>query len=191
MVHTINEFSLVEQALAIKDGRIVAVGTSEDIIAEFAYDTLIDLRGKAVYPGWIDAHCHFFGLADNLRLIDLSGTTSFEEVLNIIDSVATNSDDVWVLGRGWDQNDWINKEFPDNSELNRLFPDRPVLLTRIDGHAAIANQTALDLAKITESTRITGGKALQEHSKLTGIPARQCSGKGIQNHPRSFSLLTD
>lgn len=168
-VYTVDiEFTIAE-ALAIKDGKILDVGTSRKILSKYAASVKKDLNGRYVYPGLIDAHCHFYNYGLNLKYADLVGTTSFSEILERIQKHHRAFPSEWVLGRGWDQNDWEIKEYPTNEKLDELFPDTPVLLTRIDGHGAIANSEALRRAKITVDTKIEGGKLLMKNGKLTGV----------------------
>ncbi len=110
-----------------------------------------------MYPGFIDAHCHFYGYGENLSQCDLVGTTSFDDVIARLQEYAKTHPEGWLIGRGWDQNDWAVKAFPDNKKLDELFPGRPVYLKRIDGHAALASSKALELAKISSSSHIEGG----------------------------------
>jgi predicted amidohydrolase YtcJ len=170
IVHTMDSVGTIGQAIAIKDGKVIAVGRSEDLLFEYATDSVWDLKGKPVFPGWIDGHCHFYGAAMNTTRANLVGSKSWEEAVALVDSFGRQHPDGWLIGRGWDQNDWAEKGFPDNTLLNALFADRPVLLQRIDGHAAIANQAALDLAEITPGLRISGGKIeVNSKGKLTGL----------------------
>ena len=163
-----NSFSVVE-AIAIKEGKIVAIGATDDLLNDFITKEKIDLAGKAVYPGFIDAHCHFYGYGTDLLKCDLYGTKSFDEVLERMKAFSQTNKFAWNRGRGWDQNDWEIKEFPTNEKLDSLFPDKPVYLTRIDGHAAICNSVALRLAGITTDTKVDGGEILQSNGKLTGL----------------------
>ncbi len=157
------------EAIAIKDGKIVAVGSKSGITNQYSADSTIDASGKYVYPGFIDAHCHFSGYGLSLYRLDLVGTTSYEEVLaKLVDYDKTNTLD-WIYGRGWDQNDWEIKEFPDKKALDSLFPDKPVILKRVDGHAVLCNQRALDVAGITINTVIPGGIIGKTNGRLTGI----------------------
>jgi predicted amidohydrolase YtcJ len=169
LIHTLNDTNLIAQAVAIKDGRIAAVGTTEDILFSYAYDTLVDLQGAFLFPGFIDAHCHFLGYAMQTYTADLVGTHSWAEVVMRVDSFAAQSQSEWIIGRGWDQNDWPLKEFPNNDLLNERFPDRPVLLTRVDGHSAIANDEALRRASITAKTTLVGGLVVTERGRPTGV----------------------
>ncbi len=159
----------VAQALAISKDKITAVGTTQEILAEFRSDKIIDLQGMKVYPGFVDAHCHFHSLAKQSLQVDLTGTASFDEVISRVDSFALNFDTDWIVGRGWDQNDWDIREFPDNSYFNEKYPNRPVFLKRIDGHAAIANAEALRRAGIYPGRTIPGGIIGLNKSRLTGF----------------------
>ena len=147
------------QAMAIKDGRIIELGPERQILNEYTAKETYDAAGRTVYPGFIDGHCHFLGYGLNKQKADLQGTASWQEVLERIQIFArAHPEKTWILGRGWDQNDWSEKELPDRKELDRLFPDRPVLLQRVDGHAAVANAAALRHAGITSATQVKGGQ---------------------------------
>ncbi len=168
-IQTVDDSMTVVQAIAIHNGSIAEVGTTEDILAAYKATETIDLKGKNVYPGFIDPHCHFYGYGLTLRNADLSATSNWDEVLTIIKDHQTASPSYWVLGRGWDQNDWDIKEYPINEKLNQLFPDRPAVLTRIDGHAVIANSVALQIAGFSTSTAIEGGELIKANGQLTGV----------------------
>ena len=168
-IYTVDSSFSVAEAMAIKNGKIEAVGTSKDITANYTASEKIDAAGKIIYPGLIDAHAHFYRYGLGLQTADLVGTTSWEEILTKLQAFAQQNPEGWLIGRGWDQNDWAVKQYPTKERLDQLFPDRPVLLTRIDGHAAIANQKALDLAGIQPGFTLTGGEVEVENGKLTGI----------------------
>ncbi|WP_340063500.1 amidohydrolase [Ascidiimonas aurantiaca] len=157
------------QAFAIKDGKFIAIGTTEDILNAYVSDQMFDAEGKTVLPGFYDAHCHFYQLGLNKQKVDLTGTTSYEEVLERTVAFQKERNTRFILGRGWDQNDWEVKEFPTKKELDALFPDTPVALERVDGHAYLVNQKALDLAGIDKNTRIEGGEIEIKNGELTGI----------------------
>ncbi len=169
MIYTVDEAFSRAGAMAIRDGRIQAVGRDGEILDRYRAKETIDLGGKYVYPGLIDAHCHFLGYGKSLLQADLSGTSSFREVIEILKQRQQDHPDEWVLGRGWDQNDWEVKAFPHRDMLDEAFPDKPVLLRRIDGHAAIANTVALERAGIDERTAVEGGSILKDENGLTGI----------------------
>ncbi len=168
-IYTLNENNDVHKAIVIKDGKVVDVGAEHYILNKYASDKKIDLQGKPVYPGFIDAHCHFLRLGESLLWADLVGTTSFDEVVQRLEQYNSRFSHDWILGIGWDQNDWENQEFPSNKRLNELFPDQPVYLSRIDGHAALVNDVALELAGITCYTEIIGGEIQKENQACTGV----------------------
>lgn len=168
IIYTVDEqFSTVE-AFAVKDGKILELGTSEYILKKYQGEK-VDAEGKAIFPGFIDGHAHFYGYGTGLQNADLVGTKSWEEILEKLKAFSLENPEGWIIGRGWDQNDWSVKEFPDNQKLSELFPNRPVILTRVDGHAAIANKFALDLAGLKPDQKIAGGEIETVNGKLTGI----------------------
>ncbi|MFT3935533.1 MAG: amidohydrolase [Chitinophagaceae bacterium] len=169
-VYTIDSaFSTVE-AIAVKDGNIAATGSNESITKNFEAKETIDAKGQYIYPGFIDAHAHFLGYAMGLQTVNLVGTESWDDILHHLSEAAKNLDtSTWLIGRGWDQNDWSVKDFPSNEKLNQLFANRPVFLERVDGHAAIVNQKALELAGIKPGITLTGGTVETKNGKLTGI----------------------
>ena len=168
-IYTVDDKFSVAEAMAIRDGKIIATGTNDLILKEYEGEEELNVAGKTIFPGFIDAHCHFTGYATDLWKCNLVGTTSFEDVINKMKDYSKAAPMEWLYGRGWDQNDWEVKEFPTKEKLDSLFPDRPVFLQRIDGHAALANQKALDLAAVTAATTINGGSIEVENGKLTGI----------------------
>lgn len=168
-IYTIdNRFSIVT-ALAINKRKIEATGDSKVLLAKYSAAKEIDAKGKFIYPGFIDAHTHFYRYGLGLQTADLVGTTGWEEILQKLQSFVTNNKEGWLIGRGWDQNDWDVKEFPSKEKLDLLFADRPVLLTRIDGHAAIANRKALEIAGLQPGFILSGGQIETKNGKLTGI----------------------
>ncbi|SDL76528.1 hypothetical protein SAMN05421823_10858 [Catalinimonas alkaloidigena] len=169
-VYTADDSFSVAEALAVQGGQLVAVGTDADIMDAYEAAQTYDAGGKALYPGFIDAHCHFLRYGLSLRNVDLTGTESFNEVIaNVMEGRQRYPDAAWILGRGWDQNDWPTQEYPTRDTLDQLFPDTPLLLTRIDGHAALANGRALELAGITAETKVEGGSVELENGRLTGV----------------------
>ena len=148
------------QAMAVRDGQIVALGKEHEILNGYRGDVLEDLKGATVYPGLIDAHSHLLGYALNLAHTDLFGTTSWKEVLAKLQAEHAPSTTPWVRGRGWDQNDWPDPTFPDREALDQMFPNRPVALQRIDGHAIIANRNALELTRLWDAKSLPGGEIL-------------------------------
>ena len=170
-IYTVDSSFSACTSMAISKGKIVATGTDEEIKAKYNSSNLMDADGKTIFPGFIDAHCHFLSYGLGLQRADLVGTKSFDEVLQRLPAPTEESfkNNTWIIGRGWDQNDWDIKEYPSNEKLNSLYPNTPVFLTRVDGHAALANETALRLAGITEKTKLSGGEFILKNGKLTGV----------------------
>jgi predicted amidohydrolase YtcJ len=167
-IYTVDSKFSMATAIAIKDGKILDVGTN-GLREKYWPSQSVNAEGKFVYPGFIDAHAHFFGYANSLQNADLVGTESWNDIISRLQVFASSHPNGWLLGRGWDQNDWAIKVFPTNEKLNELFPDRPVLLTRVDGHAAIANQKALEISGVKPGDKLMGGDVQVTNGKLTGI----------------------
>ena len=186
-IYTVDSSFSTAEAMVVSDGKIVATGKKDELEKNYDAKEKLDAGGKFIYPGFIDAHAHFVGYGNSLQRVNLVDTKSWNEVLYRTKTFAAENPNGWVLGRGWDQNDWEGEyptgkvstaklrmikaihDFPTNEKLNELFPDRPVLLTRIDGHAAIANQKALELAGVKPGDKLTGGEVEVRNNKLTGI----------------------
>ncbi len=169
-IYSVDTNFAIYESFAVSKGKFIATGTNDEILSKYAANEKIDLKGKSVYPGFYDAHCHFYGYGLSLQNVDLRGTKSFDEVLEKVQAFAkTHPDNKWILGRAWDQNDWKDKEFPVNTKLNELFPDKPVVLRRVDGHALIANDAAMKIAGINAKTKISGGKLVIQNGRPTGV----------------------
>jgi len=169
-VYTVNnEFDTV-QAFVVSKGKIVEIGNSTHILKKYSAKEMVNARGKAIYPGFIDAHAHFVGYGQSLYQVELFGANSWEEIIERVKKFSDeHPNETWIRGRGWDQNKFPGKSFPTNEKLNELFPDKPVLLIRVDGHAAIVNQKALDLADIKPGQKLIGGEVETKNGRLTGI----------------------
>ncbi|MCC3159276.1 amidohydrolase [Hymenobacter sp. 15J16-1T3B] len=159
------------EALAVQNGRVVFVGSNAEARQRFKGQAEVDAHGKFIYPGFYDAHCHFYRYALGLRDAVLVGTSSWNDVLRKLRAQRRQyPQGQWLTGRGWDQNDWPTKQFPTKDSLDRQFPDVPVFITRVDGHAALVNQKALDLAGVTARTPISGGVLERDaQGRLTGL----------------------
>jgi predicted amidohydrolase YtcJ len=168
-IYTVDSFFSKAEAMAVDNGKVIAVGTNQYILDRFRSKKKVNAKGKVILPGFIDAHCHFTGFATDSWKCDLVGTSSFESVIDTLLLYAKKTPTEWIYGRGWDQNDWPDQSFPDKKQLDNLFPNRPVFLKRIDGHAALANQRALDIASITTQTKVEGGSIEIKNNQLTGI----------------------
>lgn len=170
---TLCETSPRAEALAVKGGRIAALGASREIRKWIGPQTqVLDVGGKLVTPGLIDSHVHLLGLGRAKQQLDLTGTTSQREIVRLVRRRAEElPPNRWVIGRGWDQNDWDGSKFPTHRSLTEAAPDRPVLLVRIDGHAAWVNRKALELVRIDRHTLDPpGGRILRdENGEATGV----------------------
>ena len=178
---SVTEDSLIFEAMAIKDGRIIAIGKEQQILNKYTSPESIDIQLDWVYPGFIDAHCHFLGYGLSLQQVELKGSKSFAEVVERCVNFDKNKIAPWIEGRGWDQTIWANSGNPNKKDLDDRFPNTPVLLRRVDGHMAIANQTALSIAGITTETKILGGFIEVLNGELTGV----ISDKAV-DHIRQF-----
>lgn len=169
-VYTVNSNFDKAEAFAIKNGKFIAVGSSKNIRNQYQSEDEIDLLGSPVYPGFIDGHAHFIRYAKDLGDVDLVGTASFEELVQRLQKhVKKFPNEPVLLGQGWDQNNWEGKQFPTKDTLDLLFPDKVVLLRRIDAHAVLTNQKGLDLAGIDANTKVSGGEILVENGQPTGV----------------------
>lgn len=184
VIYTVDSSFTMAEAIAIKDGKIVATGKNDEILKKYTAIESIDAGGKALYPGFIDAHAHFIGYGRSLFQVDLYGTSTWEEAVERVKAFAAKNPDIpWIQGRGWDQNKWPGKTYPTNALLNTLFPNTPVVLQRIDGHASIANQKAMDLAGIKAGQTIVGGSIELKDGKLTGVLIDNADDKVYQQIP--------
>ncbi|MBI2270947.1 MAG: amidohydrolase [Bacteroidetes bacterium] len=169
VVYTVDSVNTIVQSFAVKEGKIIALGTNDEVIGKYEAKEKVDACGKAIYPGFYDAHCHFNGYGMSLKMVDLVGTKSFAEVVQRTVDFQKKNNGLWITGRGWDQNDWGVKEFPTKDTLDKLFPNTPLILRRVDGHGALANQAAFDKAGVTVDSKISGGIVEVKNGKLTGI----------------------
>lgn len=169
-IYTVDSAFSVAEAMAVTNGKIVETGKTTDLQSKYEAKETVDAEKKFIYPGFIDAHAHFFSYGLGLQTVNLVGTENWDDILHHLSDFSKDlTKDQWLIGRGWDQNDWPVKDFPTNEKLNELYPDRPVFLTRVDGHAAIANQKALDIAGVKAGDKLTGGEVEVKKGKLTGI----------------------
>ena len=178
-IYTVDNKFTIANAMAIRDGKILETGDWKQLSAKYNSKEIIDAKGNYVYPGFIDAHAHFLGYGLTLQRANLVDTKSWDEVLERVKAFAKEKNIAkgeWITGRGWDQNDWQVQEFPTKEKLDQLFPDNPVILTRVDGHAAITNQKALELAGVKSGQTITGGEVQTKNGQLTGILVDNATG---------------
>ncbi|KAA3608963.1 MAG: amidohydrolase [Planctomycetota bacterium] len=166
-VHTVEWAPLQTQALAVLDGRIVFLGSDFEARLWIGPDTqVVQLDGRSLYPGFQDAHAHLVGLGLLRTEVDLTGTRSYEEVVerSLIGEAALEPGD-WLQGRGWDQNDWAVSDFPHHQPLSAAFPKRPVALRRVDGHALLANAAAMAAAGVDRHTEDPPGGRIHRNGE--------------------------
>ncbi|MCH2100460.1 MAG: amidohydrolase [Planctomycetes bacterium] len=164
------------EAVLVREGFISAIGTLDQVMSEpgAAEAERFDLNGQVLYPGFVDGHAHLVGIGRNMLQVDVMGTDSYEAVVERVQRFAERnpvSEGGWIQGRGWDQNDWPNKRFPSHQLLSRAFPDTPVVLGRVDGHAILANRKAMDIAGINANTPDPEGGAIvrDRNGRATGV----------------------
>jgi predicted amidohydrolase YtcJ len=170
-IHTLDDAGTVADTLVVRDGRVAFVGRRGDVNAPPG-ERVIDLGGRAVLPGLVDAHGHLMYLARGRLTLDVGGITSEEEIARVVGtSAAAARPGEWISGRGWDQNLWPGARFPTKISIDRAAPRTPVALVRIDGHATWVNSSALREAGITRDTPDpTGGIVVKDASgEPTGL----------------------
>lgn len=168
-IYAVDEEFTVYEAMAIKDGKIVEIGPERQILNKYTSDEELDAQGKDVFPGFTDAHGHILSLMEQRLNLDLVGCKSYQEMLFRVEKYHAKSSREFIVGRGWDQAVWGQEELPDNEALNEHFPNIPVLLIRVDGHAALVNDCLLKMAKFSEKSVINGGKILMKDGKPSGL----------------------
>lgn len=168
-VYTVDEDFSIANAFIVKDGKILEIGLKPELELKYNIKTTYDAKGNTVVPGLIDSHAHLYGFGLGLQNVDLVGTKSFDEVLGKLVAFQEEKQVPYIMGRGWDQNAWEDKKFPTKRKLDSLFPNTPVALRRIDGHALLVNSKALEIAGINAKTKVNGGEIVLENGKPTGI----------------------
>jgi predicted amidohydrolase YtcJ len=176
-IYTVDNAHPMASALAVRGGRIVFVGSdAEARTLATARTRVLDVKGRTVIPGMVDAHAHLSGLAAALRNVLLAGSKTYDEVIRrVVERARTTRKGEWVQGRGWDQNLWPEKNFPTHEALSRATPDNPVVLGRVDGHAVLANALAMRLAGVTAATKDPDG------GRIIRLPNGDPSGVFIDN----------
>jgi predicted amidohydrolase YtcJ len=179
-IYTVDETRPVADAMAIAGGKVLFVGSQRGALAHRGASTrVIDLDGRTVIPGMIDAHVHLLNLGTALRNVNLVGTRSYNEVVaRVVERARTLPAGTWVIGRGWDQNDWGDTRFPTHDALSRAVPNHPVVLTRVDGHATLVNAAAMRAANLTAATRDPAGGKIERaaSNEPTGVLVDRAMG---------------
>jgi len=167
-IYTVNSSNQKASSFAVKNGKFIYVG-DDSVMSKYSSSNIINAEGLPLYPGFNDSHAHFYNLGFFVNQIDIKGTKSFDEIVKkVVDNDKINPKE-FLIGRGWDQNDWDIKTLPTNKLLNEAFPNKAVILGRIDGHAYIVNDYALSLAGIDENSKIDGGEFVKLNGRLTGV----------------------
>lgn len=190
-IYTLNDNFEIASTMVIKDGKFIAVG-DETLAEKYSAPLMLDLKGIPVYPGLIDAHCHFYQLGLVQEQIDLRGVASVTAMVEKLKVETADSDAAVILGRGWDQNLWEGQRFPNKAILDEAFPNKFVVLERVDGHAAFVNSKVLDAAKISARTQIDGGAVVLENGQPSGVLIDKASNLayGILPQPTRAQQIT-
>ncbi|MFN9797807.1 MAG: amidohydrolase [Gemmatimonas sp.] len=166
-IYTADPARPLVDAFAVRGGRVVFTGSAREAKALAGpATTVVDANGRTVIPGMVDGHAHFSGLAQKLRSVDLVGTRSLDEVIaRVVERARRTPKGTWIVGRGWDQNAWGHTAFPTHEALSAATPDHPVLLERVDGHAAYVNAAAMQRAGLTAATKDPSGGRIVRDTK--------------------------
>jgi len=168
-IYTLDHQFTIAEAMAISEGKIVAVGNTESLKKTWKFQEEINLNQQPIYPGFIDAHCHFVGFANTLSQVNLMGCRSEAEAVARCKAFFEKHQPKFILGRGWDQNLWSRKVFPTAASLDSVFPDIPVILRRVDGHASWVNSHAIRAGNVDCSDAVIGGRILCADGIPTGV----------------------
>jgi predicted amidohydrolase YtcJ len=190
VVYTVDSAFTTANAFVVDGGKIIAVGDSNTLQEKYLAREVVDAKGQTIYPGFIDAHAHFYEYGLGLQQVNLKGMKTWTEVVDSVQAYADRNPDGWIIGNGWDQNLWVGKKFPDKAKLDELFPVRPVILHRVDGHAVIANQAALNVAGIKPGQKVAGGQIETINGKLTGVLIDNAVGIVTRKIPDPSETLT-
>jgi predicted amidohydrolase YtcJ len=167
-IYTVDDSFSTAEAMAVKEGKVIAIGSSNEIRKYYQSKEQINASGKFIYPGFHDAHSHFWEYAEGLNAVNLVGTSSFDEVIERIAQYIETNPSKWISGWGWDQNDWESKAFPSNKLLDKQFPGKAIVLSRIDGHAVLASSEAIKLSGLTIND-YPEELVIQENGIATGV----------------------
>ncbi len=191
VIYTVDSTFTTANTIVVKGGKILAVGDADTLEQKYLANEVVDAKGAPIYPGFIDAHAHFYDYGLGLQEVNLVGTRSWNEVVDSVQAYSVRNTDGWIIGQGWDQNHWSLKQFPNKAKLDSLFPVRPVILSRVDGHAAIANQAALNIAGVKPGQTINGGEIETINGKLTGILVDNAVGIVTRKIPEPSAQVTE
>jgi predicted amidohydrolase YtcJ len=170
-IHTLDLANSVHDAVAIRNGKIIEVGPERQILNKYRADETLDAQGKEMYPGLTDAHGHMLMYAKQLLGLDLRGVRSVQELIHRCEQYKAQHPQLqFVFGQGWDQTMWAGQQMPTNEQLNLIFPNIPVCLYRIDGHAALINDFLINKSKLFDQIpELRGGEVQMQSGKPTGL----------------------
>lgn len=168
-IHTMDNKLSVHEAMAVHNGKIIEIGPERSILNRFRAEETINAEQKDIYPGFHDGHGHIMSLASQRLVVDLTGSQSYYEMLSRLEKFAQKKQPEFLVGRGWDQSLWGEEDLPTNELLNERFPDVPVALTRVDGHAMLVNETAFKLVGLDTVSNVEGGKIIYKNDAPTGL----------------------
>ncbi|MBI1306271.1 MAG: amidohydrolase family protein [Bacteroidetes bacterium] len=182
-IFTVDSNFTIAEAIAIRGDSILAIGSNAEIRSAFRSKQTFDLEQKSVYPGFIDAHCHFFAYGQDLQELDLKGCYSFDDMIEMTVDYAKKNQPSLIIGRGFNEEEWETHTTLSRLKLDALFPDIPVVLQRVDGHALLCNQVALTMAGIDENTIIEGGSIAKMGGMVTGFLVDKAAEKVLSQLP--------
>jgi predicted amidohydrolase YtcJ len=168
-VHTMDQQGTILEALAIHDGKIIAVGAEREILNRFRAEKFINAQKKDVIPGFHDGHGHIMSYAKQKLVANLYGSSSYYEMLMRLEEFHEKNPSAFIVGRGWDQSLWDDQSMPTNELLNERFPNIPVALTRVDGHSMLINDLLLKQSGLDTMGVIDGGEVVKVEGKPTGL----------------------
>ncbi len=168
-IYTVDDAHPLAQAMAVRGGRVVFVGDARGALTlKGAQTRVVDVGGRTVIPGMVDAHGHVASLGNTLAVVDLTGAASYDEIIaRMVAKAKTSAPGEWITGHGWDQNRWADTRFPTHDKLSAAIPNNPVALGRIDGHATLANKRAMDAAGLSAATKDPNGGHVERTSDGT------------------------
>jgi predicted amidohydrolase YtcJ len=168
-IYTADTGFSVANAMVVENGIIQYVGNARTADSLYPNTAIMEFPGKYIYPGFIDAHCHFLAYSKGLTEVDLVGTKSEADAVKRAKKFSKKNTLTWLIGRGWDQNDWTVKQYPSMALLDKAFPNTPVCLSRIDGHAVWINSAAVKALNLNTDEVIPGGEFVKSNGKFQGI----------------------
>lgn len=168
-IYTVDSAFNTATCVAVNEGKIVAVGSPAELSQIYEGDTVIDLDGKFLYPGLIDAHCHFYGYGKTASELELYDVKSLDQLVEAVVEYDKANNPQIILGRGWNEENWTDSKEVNNERLNELFPDKLMVLQRVDGHSVLVNQAAFEAAGLKVGQEIPGGEIRMKNGVPTGV----------------------